>query len=201
MPRQNTVTLEERDLSTRAERGFRRAARTTTVSVLVLVTLAAMLSSGGAGCAVDLPFDDPTAVLSDDPAPAADPKTAIVTIRFRNLAVDEAVNVEFYATNEPLVSLPDDLFVERNLVTAGVGIAGTGILEPLRDDTVEFPCTEHLVVGTLGGTFLDNETGETRGTGVARWAQDAALGLCGHKILFEFVNEFGTFSTRIAVGN
>ncbi len=188
-------------MSTGTERGCRRADRTTTVPVLARVTLAAILAAGGAGCAMELPLDDPTTVPADDPAPAADPTTAVVTIRFRNLAVDEAVNVEFYATNDPLVSLPDDLFVERNLVTASVGVAGTGILEPLREDTLEFPCTEHLVVGTLGGTFLDNETGETRGAGVARWAEDTALGLCGHKILFEFVNEFGTFTTRVAIGN
>jgi len=179
----------------------RWAQRATTVSVLVHVTLVAILAVGGTGCALDFPLVDPTTAPPDDPAQAAEPPTTVVTIRFRNLAVDEAVNVEFYATNDPLVALPDDLFVEANLVTVSIGIAGMGLLEPLSEDTLEFPCTEHLVVGTLGGTFLDNETGERRGAGVTRWAENVALGLCGHKILFEFVNEFGTFTTRVAIGN
>jgi len=153
-----------------------------------------------AGCALDMAPEDTVVELTDDPAAAVEPATPIVTIRFRNVAVNEAVNVEFYATNDPTVTLPDDLFVPENSITTSVGVAGTGLLQPLQDDTIEFPCTPDLVVGTLGGTFLDNETGEVIGSGVARWAQETALGLCGYKILFEFGNDFGTFTTRVAIG-
>ena len=206
MRRYNPVLLEDCPMPDRTERKWHLTAHGRPVGLCVIprllgITFVAWLSVTSGGCASDMFIEDPTTAPSDEPAPATDPSTATVTIRFRNVAVDEAVNVEFYATNDPTVELPDGLFVEQNLVTASIGVAGTGILEPLRDDTLEFPCTEQLVVGTLGGTFLDNETGEERGTGVARWARDTALGLCGHKILFEFSNEFGTFTTRVAIGD
>jgi len=169
--------------------------------VLVPVTLAAMLAIAGTGYALDPPLDGFTRAASDGPGPATDPTPTVVTVRFRNLAVDEAVHVEFDATNDALATLPDDLFVEGNLVTEYIGVAGMGILEPLREVALEFPCTAQLAVETSGGTFLDNDSGEIRGAGVARWAQDAALGLCGHKVLFELANESGTFTTRVAIGN
>ena len=179
---------------------WRGVGRAKIVSFMMRTAVALGLAAIFGGCGLS-GLDGDAAGPSDEPAPASEPPPAVVTIRFRNLAVDEAVNVEFYATHGPVTDLPDDLFVEQNLITENVGIAGTGILEPLREDTLSYPCSDQLVIGTLGGTFLDNETGELRGHGVARWAQDVALELCGRRVLIEYSYELGTFGTRIAVGN
>jgi len=155
------------------------------------------------GCGFDLsslPLPD-APVPTDDGAPNPDPSTTIVTVRFRNLAVVEAVNVEFYAANTPLDSVPDDLFVEGNLVTSSIGVAGTGIIEPLREDVLNFPCTSDLVLGTLGGSFLDNETGDLLGMGNQRWAQDSALGLCGREVLLEYGIFSSEFGVRISIND
>ncbi len=134
---------------------------------------------------------------SDDGVDIADD---VVAVAFRNLTTTDAVNVEFYATSDPLVALPDGLFLPGNLVSAHIGVAGTGIVRPLSNDVIEFPCDENLVIGTLGGTFSDDESGEFRGTGERRWAEAGPLGLCGNVVTFEFASEGGTFTTNVRVG-
>ena len=164
------------------------------------------------GCSMDLAeallyldaatsSEDPTS--PDDLAPAGTGGEAvaeIVTIRFRNLTVEEAVDVEFYASQNPMANLPDDLLVEENLVTASIGIAGTGIVQPLEEDVIEFPCEAGLTIGTRGGEFLDNETGEPRGMGEPRWAQEGPLALCGAVVTFEFAGDGVEFATALTIG-
>lgn len=128
---------------------------------------------------------------------------ALVRVRFLNLTSANAVDVEFYASNEPVATLPDDLFVPANRITASIGVAGTGILQPANQDTIEFPCTPTLTLGTLGGSFVDNETGEPRGTGTARWAQEQPLGLCGGVVTFVYSSndeQDDAFRTRLFIG-
>ena len=146
----------------------KRLMRTGTIG---LGLTAAMMMSILPGCSVDVlaGFRGPSGNGQGD-----DDQT--VRIRFVNLAVNEAVNVEFYATDDPLELLPDDLFVDENLVTANIGVAGLGIIEPSAVDSIDFPCTEGLTIGTLGGIFLDNDSGELRGVGTARWAQEGQWG-------------------------
>jgi len=119
---------------------------------------------------------------------------------FRNSAAVEAVNAEFYVGAGPLTEIPDDLYVPDNLVTADLGVAGTGILEPFDTDALLLPCTPDLVIGTTGGTFSDNETGEVRGVGERRWVQAAAVGFCGREVVFDYAAEGEGFLTRITVG-
>ncbi len=166
-------------------------------SSVTLVAVTALF----AGCGFELPEEVllPEIQPTDNVAQSPDPSITTVTIRFRNLAVTEAVNVEFFATNNPLTLIPDDLFVDENLVTSSIGVAGTGILEPLREDTLNFPCTSDLVLGTFGGSFLDNETGDPLGVGQPRWAQDSSLGLCGREVLLEFGRFSGEFGVRISI--
>lgn len=163
-------------------------------------TVAGVLVTCGGGCGFVLPDeflqDIPTV---DDVAPSPDPTTTSVTVRFRNLSASEAVNVEFYASTAPLSAIPNDLFVEDNLVTSSIGVAGTGILEPLREDTLAMTCNSDLVIGTLGGSFLDNETGALLGLGQSRWSQDSAQGLCGREVLLEFGRFSGDFGTRLSI--
>jgi len=166
-----------------------------------LVVLATVASAAlGLGCPIDLAAIDSLDDQTDEPAPSQDPTPRTVTVHFRNLAVEDAVDVQFHVSNDPVDALPDGLFVAHNAVATGIGIAGTGILEPLREDSLELPCADGLVLGTAGGAFLDNESGELRGSGAARWVEDAPIGLCGRSVLFEFVNEFGTFTTRVSIG-
>ena len=82
------------------------------------------------GCGTDTVIDQTSAPSDESVTPQE------VLVRFRNFAESEAVDVEFYATNEPIEVLPDDLFRETNRVTASIGIAGTGIVTPRRTDSI-----------------------------------------------------------------
>jgi hypothetical protein len=147
------------------------------------------------GCATQVVTDQTPTSLDASVTPDE------VLVRFRNFAESEAVDVEFYATNNPLAVLPDDLFQEANRVTASIGVAGTSIVQPLRVDAITFTCTEHLTMGTTGGSFLDNETGQARGIGTMRWVQEGPLGLCGHVVTFEFRPDGEGFVTLAMVGD
>ena len=123
-----------------------------------------------------------------------------VTIRFRNLTVNEAIDVEFHASALPLMTLPDDLLVVENLVTASIGVAGTGIIQPLSEDMIQYSCSPGLTIGTAGGSFMDYETGEPRGSGTPRWVEEGPLALCGGVVTFEFAGEGTDSSTILTVG-
>lgn len=161
-----------------------------------------VLSSGACDIDPSLLLLDLDSVLdSEDPTPSVTQRPDdVVTLRFRNSTFDEAVDIEFYATNEPLANIPDDLFVPENLFTASLGVAGTGIVTPLREDVITFPCSVDLTIGTLGGRFLDNETGELRGQGMRRWLEERPLGLCGAIVTFEYAGDEGVFTTILQLG-
>lgn len=146
-----------------------------------------------AGCSVDLTAGRPTDVTL--PSNLED----FVVLYFRNLGETEAVDVQFHATTDPLAVLPTDLFLPAHLVASGIGVAGTGILEPLSQDTINYPCSSDLTIGTAGGLFLDNNTGEVKGTGLARWLQDAPLSLCGRLVIFDFSGRSGDYTTSVSV--
>lgn len=155
------------------------------------------------GCSFDFPIDlvappnDESPVTAENDRPSGD----VVTVRFNNFSAEEAIDVEFFVTTEELTSLPEQLFTEANRNTASIGIAGTGILEPLFRDIIELPCSPTLSLGTSGGRFLDNETGELRGRGQPRWVQEDALGLCGGTITFEYARDAELFVTRVLISN
>lgn len=157
---------------------------------------AACLVVAVAGCEVDLSAPRPSAPeipdVPDDPG-------GVVFISFSNLSPTEAVDVQFHATNDPLTVLPDDLFVEATAASAGIGVAGTGIIQPLDDDLIIFPCTANLSMGTAGAIFLDNDSGETRGVAAMRWLQDRPLNLCGRLVAFEFAGTEGNFTVSVSV--
>ena len=151
------------------------------------------------GCSTDFFTIDP--VNNDSPDANSSPLGSDeVLVRFRNFADTEAVNVEFYSATGPLATLPDDLFVEENLVTVDIGVAGTGILEPFDTDSLLLPCGSELIIGTTGGTFSDNGSGEVRGTGDARWIQASAVGFCGREVVFDYIGVADGFLTQLTVG-
>ncbi|RME41468.1 MAG: hypothetical protein D6788_01150 [Planctomycetota bacterium] len=124
-----------------------------------------------------------------------------MTVQFRNFTAGEAVDVGFFVSPTPPVVLPDDLFVEENRFLTSVGVAGTGIVQPLSQDIIEIPCSEGLTLGTSGGRFVDNETGELRGVGQPRWVQEGPLALCDAIVTFEFDGDGTEFTTRVLIGN
>jgi hypothetical protein len=141
-------------------------------------------------------------VIPDESVPTGDagrPVEQVVTIAFRNLATTDAVNVEFHTTTDPAAVLPQDLFVQANEITANLGVAGTGLLIPGATDVLEIPCDASLVIGTAGGVFVDNETGETTGRGVPRWLDATSAGLCGAIVGFTFAASGDTFLTSVEI--
>ena len=118
----------------------------------LVVALGTML---GGGCSVEI---GPNPGQPGGTNPPSNDDLETVTLRFVNLATDLGVDLEFYASNEPLDVVPDDLFVEENLVTEGLGFLGSGTLGPLWEDSIDFPCTEELTIGTRGGTFRDTDS-------------------------------------------
>jgi len=165
----------------------------TTVALVGIIGIAA----GGCDSLLNdiAEFADTTRTAPD--SEVAGPADQFVTIAFRNLANADAVNVEFYTTTTPPENLPEGLFTEENLVTASLGVAGTGLLIPGATDVLEIPCNGNLIVGTAGGEFLDNETGETTGRGVPRWLEATSTGLCGAIVGFTFDVNGDTFITTV----
>lgn len=156
------------------------------------IFLGGLFAAGGCGIEFTTPRDLPNDGVMGAPE--------VVTVRFRNFSLEMAVNVQFHATNEVLAVLPDDLLVDANLISSMIGVAGTGIIQPLRFDVIEFECTGNLRIGTLGGVFLDNDTGEVLGMGTVRWIGEGQAGLCGSIVTFDFTGAEGEFTTQLRVG-
>jgi len=156
------------------------------------------LSGCGGELAVLVPSDTDDPQASGQTADPEQLEEQTVLIRFVNNTVEEAVDVQFYATNDQLEMLPDGLFDQEGyLVTTDVGVAGSGLIEPGKSDAISFPCTDSLSIGTLGGAFLDNDSGEQRGQGEARWLQEGGLSLCGATVTFVFSGDGETFDTSV----
>lgn len=135
----------------------------------------------------------------NDNGGAQDPPPEFVTIRFVNASPDQALQVEFYATNEPLEAIPADLFADNvYLVLESIGLAGSGLLAPLSEDEIQFDCTEALTIGTLGGEFRDNETGEVLGRGSELFVPPGGFPLCGRTVVYTYFSTGGEYQTRFS---
>jgi len=170
------------------------------------VGLAGMVLLAWTGCSVTAQLNPPGAGGTGGAATGgAGAGGDIVTVTFRNLTDSEAVDVEFHTTDEPLADIPADLFDPNNnfLVVRSIGVGGGGRLAPGQSDTIEVDCTDSagLLLGTSGGTFVDNESGDERGRGDERWVQEGAQFSCGATIVFEFAGSGDTFSTRLLIGD
>ncbi len=130
----------------------------------------------------------------------------VISIGFRNFATTEAVRLDFYLARGAIADLPDSLFVAENLVGGdvdvdgqGLGVANQAIVEARKQDWISVPCGAALTVGTTGGTFLDEESGEIRGVGTARWAQEDAQFSCGAVVVFEYAPGGDGFTTTLLI--
>jgi len=140
--------------------------------------------------------------LGGDPVPDAGAGRSVeqsVMVAFVNLSTTDAVNVEFHTTSSPVANLPDDLLTIENSLSAGIGVAGTGLLVPGATDVLEVSCNENLIIGTAGGAFLDNESGEPTGRGQPRWLDATSVGLCGAIVGFTFDGRDGAFTTTVEI--
>ena len=126
-------------------------------------------------------------------ASSESPSLDSVRIQFRNLSTT-AVDTQFYATDEPVEPLPGGLLTPDNLLRAGIGIGGTGILGPLSVDAIDLPCSETLVVGTTGGEFMDADLGTVLGNGTVRFMQAPFQFDCGAILVFEYSETTGGYS-------
>ena len=178
-------------------RNYRTISFAAGTGLRILLATTPILLAAAAGCSLEIEdLFAPSAASPERPEVSED----TVLVRFRNLTLTDAVNVEFYATNDGVIMLPDDLFVDEHLIAKNLGVAGTGLIQPRREDIIDFPCTSQLVLGTRGGSFVDNDSGMERGVGTARWAQEGPLSLCGGIVTFIFHNTGDEFQTDLIVG-
>ncbi len=126
-----------------------------------------------------------------------------VIVVFKNLTNSEAVDVEFHSTAEPLQNMPEDLFDPDNnfRILQGIGTGGSGRLAPGQEDSIKLDCSEDLALGTAGGTFVDNETGDERGRGNQQWLQGGGQFSCGKTFIFQFAGSGSSFTTEILIGS
>ena len=119
-----------------------------------------------------------------------------VRIVLRN-ASPAAVETQFYATDEPLAKLPDDLLVSTNLVLSGIGVGGTGLLPPLSTDELELACSDTLTLGTAGGQFVEADLGTPLGKGEIRFMQAGYQFDCGATIIVEYSQTLGGYAVSM----
>ena len=155
-----------------------------------ILVVAAVVGAAGAGCGIEFTAQ----IIDDDTGVAADQ----TEVRFRNVT-PYALHVEFYATNGAVQTLPGDLFAAENLITAGIGTGGTGVLGPGTSDVVTLSCAPRLVLGTTGGTFVDPDSGAEIGLGTEQYLQQT-ITLCGREVTITYREaDAGTFETQVSV--
>jgi hypothetical protein len=138
------------------------------------------------GCGVSVIVDDGNGGGGGNGGPP--PPEEFIALNLVNLTT-ATVEAEVFVSTNALENPTEDLFVSENEFTDMVGIAATGLLAPLSSDDVEIPCTADLVVGTAGGRFLDNETGELLGTGTQRVLQQGLVFDCGARVTLLYRSE------------
>jgi len=163
-------------------------------SKYVLTVLTLLMTSTWVGC-VAMPDGGEDNGDGSEPATSPEPPSLdSVRIRFRNLSTT-AVDTQFYAADAPAEPLHESLLVPANLLQAGIGIGGTGILGPLSVDALDLPCSETLVVGTTGGEFIDADLGTVLGSGTVRFMQAPFQFDCGTILVFEYSETTGGYNT------
>lgn len=122
-----------------------------------------------------------------------------IRVRFANFSTTNAVRVQFFVSAEPGVIPPDELFVQVFDVTStsSIGVAGSGIIGPESDDEIEIDCRDNLIIGTLGGEFLNDNSGEVVGQGgQARWLVFGGQFDCGATVTYSYRSSGGFSVTQ-----
>jgi hypothetical protein len=124
------------------------------------------------------------------------PDDDTVILRIQN-STRAAVRPQIYVGTNGADATADNLFVPENIYTNGVGLAGSGLMAPVSADDVEVPCFADLVIGTPGGEFLDDETGESLGSGPRRILQQGLVFDCGAEITLTFRETEDGYTTTV----
>ncbi len=170
-------------------------ARFRVVPGAVVLLLAMSVLTAGSSCSGPIVIDIPGA--SNDPVPAAVPAST-VRVRFVNSHPTLGVDVQFYATGNPVSDPATELFV-GGFQRTNVGLFSRGVIPRLDHDELELPCAEARVIGTLGGLFLDSDTGAVAGTGTQRVLAQDVIFTCGDVIILEYLDDGGGLTTRVTV--
>ncbi len=135
----------------------------------------------GQTCAVRVPADGGT----DEPVEPPPPPSTVV-MRFANGSSAYAVDVQFYASATPVTNPATELFVPEKRIVGNLGFAGTGLIPANQSDTTELACSNATVVGTLGGRFIDQDSGQEVAHGEQRLYRIGEGYSCGDTITFRF---------------
>jgi hypothetical protein len=121
-----------------------------------------------------------------------------LTVRFENHTL-RAVDVQLYATGQPVNILEADLFAPANQVTQGIGFAGSGVIQAGASDEVVLTCANVNTIGTRGGRFLDQDSGEQVGIGQQRVLFLGLQFACGDQVTFIYSSSGGGFQTSLRI--
>ncbi len=121
-----------------------------------------------------------------------------VTVRVINASPNLAVDVQIYATGQAVNNPDTDLFIPANQQVAGLGFAGSGVVAAGQTDEITLACDQALVVGTLGGRFLNQDTGAQVGTGTRYVLFQGSQYQCGSTIIFTYTPSGSGFRTDVS---
>lgn len=158
------------------------------------VLAAAALLFSGTACVTITTDDQP-----DDSTDGGAGSANRVTIRLVNASPTMAVDVQLYATGGVVNDLNADLFAPAHQLVSGIGFAGYGLLESGNSDTVVLPCDDALVVGTLGGRFLNEDTGDELGVGTRSVFFQGSQFECGATLTFTYTPVGNGFQTTVQI--
>jgi len=108
---------------------------------------------------------------------------------------DVDVDTQFYAANTALENPAEELFAPAYRVQAGIGVAGTGIVQADTDDEIVLPCGADTIIGTAGGQFLDPDTGTPLGQGQTRLLTVGSNFDCGNTLIFGYTGNGGDYDS------
>jgi hypothetical protein len=110
-----------------------------------------------------------------------------------------AVAVQLFTSTGTVVNPDTELFLPTNQQLAGIGFAGSGILQPGQTDDVQFDCAAVVSFGTPGGAFLNVDTGAQIGTGTRYVLIRGSQFQCGSTITFTYLPSGSGFRTDVSV--
>lgn len=125
--------------------------------------------------------------------------TNLVTIRMINASPAQAVDVQLYVAGPGVTNADTELFIPANKQLAGIGFAGSGILQPGQVDEIQVDCSVAGTIGTLGGAFLDVDTGAQIGAGTRYAFWQGGQFQCGATITFTYAPSGSGFRTDVSV--
>lgn len=152
----------------------------------------------GQTCAVSVPDTGGTGAGDDGGAEPVPPPSTI-HMQFANASDTYAADVQFYASATPVTNPATELFVPEKRIVGNLGFAGTGFIPAGQVDTTEANCSWAVVVGTLGGRFLDQETGQEVAHGEQRLFRLGEGYSCGDTITFRFRPDGQTVSIQLLI--